>query len=526
MACRSAFALQTGRTVSETPLIPDRETFAAQFAAGGVVATHTELAADYETPLSAFQKINDGDYAFLLESAETREDAGRYSFLGSSPRMVFESRGQEITLTDLRKGSSTRSTAEGDPLAELEKLMAGFGPVQANELPVFYGGAVGYLAYDAVRYFEPTVPQPPEDGLGVPDMLFMVADDVVIFDHRHRRIQVVANVVVAEFGDADEAYAAARKRIEAIIDKLSQPMHARPVITHASPVPVKTASNTTKAEYCAMVEKAKEYIRAGDIFQVVPSQRFSVDYTEPPIDLFRALRHVNPSPYMFCLQFPGGFSLVGSSPEVHVRAIDGKVEIRPIAGTRWRGNSEEEDRALEKDLLGDPKECAEHIMLVDLARNDVGRIAEYESVEVTDLMIIERYSHVMHIVSNVVGRLKPGRSAYDVMRATFPAGTVSGSPKVRAMQIINEMEKNKRCAYSGAVGYFGFDGNLDSCIALRTCVLLDGKANVQAGAGVVADSVPENEYEETVNKAMGMIRAIERAKKLSQGSEEGDVVSH
>ena len=267
-----------------------------------------------------------------------------------------------------------------------------------------------------------------------------------------------------------------------------------------------------------MVEKMKEYIRAGDIFQGVPSQRFTVDYTESPVDLYRALRHVNPSPYMFCLQFPGGFSLVGSSPEVHVRAIDGKVEIRPIAGTRWRGKSEQEDLDLEKDLLDDPKECAEHIMLVDLARNDVGRIAEYESVQVTDLMIIERYSHVMHIVSNVVGRLRPGRSAYDVMRATFPAGTVSGSPKVRAMQIINELEKNKRCAYSGAVGYFGFDGNLDSCIALRTCVLLDGKAHVQVGAGVVADSVPENEYEETVNKAMGMIRAIERAKNLSQGS--------
>lgn len=518
MACRREFALQTGRTVSETPLIPSFETFADQFGAGGVVAVYTELAADYETPLSAFQKVNDGAYAFLLESAETREDAGRYSFLGSSPRQIFESRGQEVTLTDLRSGTKEVLTADGDPLAELEKRMAANGPAQSNGLPVFYGGAVGYLAYDAVRYFEPTVPSPPPDTLGVPDMLFMVADDVVIFDHRHRRIHVVANVVTSDFEEPTAAYAAARARIDAIIEKLSQPLHAKPVITHEVSVPLEPESNTSKEEYCAMVEAAKEYIRAGDIFQVVPSQRFSVDYAESPVHLYRALRHVNPSPYMFCLQFPGGFSLVGSSPEVHVRAIDGKVEIRPIAGTRWRGNSEEEDLALEKDLLGDPKECAEHIMLVDLARNDVGRIAEYESVNVTDLMIIERYSHVMHIVSNVVGRLWPGRSAYDVMRATFPAGTVSGSPKVRAMQIINELEKNKRCAYSGAVGYFGFDGNLDSCIALRTCVLLDGKANVQAGAGVVADSVPENEYHETVNKAMGMIRAIERAKKLAQGS--------
>lgn len=481
-----------------------------------MVATYTELAADYETPLSAFQKINDGSHAFLLESAETREDAGRYSFLGSAPRLVFESRGQAVTLTDPRRGTVEEKTAEGDPLRELEKLMAVYGPVKGNGLPVFYGGAVGYLSYDAVRYFEPTVPAPPPDVLSVPDMLFMIAEDVLIFDHRHRRILVVANVVTVEYPDAETAYADARKRIEGLIEKLSRPHHSKPVITHAAPVPAKPESNTTREEYCAMVERAKEYIRAGDIFQVVPSQRFAVDYEGPPVDLYRALRHVNPSPYMFCLQFPGGFSLVGSSPEVHVRAVEGKVEIRPIAGTRWRGQSEDEDLALEKDLLGDPKERAEHIMLVDLARNDLGRIADYESVRVTDLMIIERYSHVMHIVSNVVGRLREGRSAYDVMRATFPAGTVSGSPKVRAMQIINELEKNKRCAYSGAVGYFGFDGNLDSCIALRTCVLLGGKAYVQAGAGVVADSVPENEYEETVNKAMGMIRAIERAKKLSE----------
>ena len=500
-----------------TPLKPDFETFAEQFAAGNLVPTYTELAADYETPLSAFRKINDGAYAFLLESAETRADAGRYSFLGSKPRQIFVCYGQEVTLTDVRTGQVDTHQAAGDPLRELEALMEAYRPVSANGLPVFYGGAVGYLSYDAVRYFEPTVPDPPEDTLGVPDMLFMVADDVVIFDHKHRRIQVVANVVTEDFSNAEEAYAAARLRIDTLIEKLSQPIHAKPVITHAEPASVEPASNTTKEEYCAMVEKAKEYIRAGDIFQVVPSQRFSVDFTEPPIDLYRALRHVNPSPYMFCLQFPDGFSLVGSSPEVHVRAINRKIEIRPLAGTRWRGQSEEEDSALEEDLLGDPKERAEHVMLVDLARNDVGRVADYESVKVTDLMIIERYSHVMRIVSNVVGYLREDKSVYDVMAATFPAGTVSGSPKVRAMQIINELEKNKRCAYSGAVGYFGFDGNLDSCIALRTCVLKDGRAHVQAGAGVVADSIPENEYEETVNKAKGMIRAIAHAKNLSQG---------
>jgi anthranilate synthase component 1 len=263
-----------------------------------------------------------------------------------------------------------------------------------------------------------------------------------------------------------------------------------------------------------MVLAGKEYIKAGDIFQFVPSQRFEADYVGSPIDLYRALRHVNPSPYMFCMTFPQGFSLVGSSPEVHVKCIDGRIEIRPIAGTRWRGKTPEEDEALAEELLADPKERAEHIMLVDLARNDVGRVAEHGSVKVTELMIIERYSHVMHIVSNVEGHLSPKHTSFDVMRATFPAGTVSGSPKVRAMEIINEVEKNKRCAYAGAVGYFGFDGNLDSCIALRTCVLKDGKAYVQAGAGVVADSDPAYEYRETVNKATGMLRAISWAGQL------------
>jgi anthranilate synthase component 1 len=264
-----------------------------------------------------------------------------------------------------------------------------------------------------------------------------------------------------------------------------------------------------------MVLAGKEYIKAGDIFQFVPSQRFETDYKGSPLDLYRALRHVNPSPYMFCLRFPDGFSLVGSSPEVHVKCLEGKIEIRPIAGTRWRGKTKEEDDALAEELLADPKERAEHIMLVDLARNDVGRVSEYGSVRVNELMIVERYSHVMHIVSNVEGTLAPGSNAYDVMRATFPAGTVSGSPKVRAMEIINEVEKAKRCAYAGAVGYFGFDGSLDSCIALRTCVLKDGKAYVQAGAGVVADSDPTYEYNETVNKARGMLRALQRAKDLA-----------
>ncbi len=484
---------------------------------GNLVSVFTELAADYETPVSAFQKISGDGPCFLLESAEKSDEIGRFSFLGSGPRLVFSSRGNEVTVQE--NGESRVFEAEGDPFRELETLMEKFVPVANAELP-FAGGAVGYLAYDAVRFFEPTVGDPPADDLGIPDMVFLLTDTLIIFDHRYRKMQVVANLCLDDFGDPEEAYAAGREKIDALIARLERPLQVKPLNAFEPPGasdPAPPVSNTTQAEYEDMVRRAKEYIYAGDIFQVVPSQRFEADYNGSPLDFYRALRHVNPSPYMFCLQFDEDFSLVGSSPEVHVRAIGGNVEIRPIAGTRWRGKTPEEDAALAADLLADPKELAEHVMLVDLARNDVGRIAEYDSVKVTEFEIIEKYSHVMHIVSDVIGKLAAGKSAYDVMRATFPAGTVSGSPKVRAMQIINELEKSKRCAYAGAVGYFGYDGNLDSCIALRTAVLKGGKVYVQAGAGVVADSVPEREYEETVNKAMGLLRAVARAKQLGSG---------
>jgi anthranilate synthase component I len=494
------------------PSFPD---FCALAEQGNLVPVSAELTADYETPLSAFQKIDDGNCSFLFESAEMHSTSGRYSLLGSSPRLIFTAHGTQITL---QQGANTQSyEIVGDPSRELERILGQYKPASPGKHGVFNGGAVGYMAYDMVRFFEPTLPPPPPDALGLPDMVFYVTETVLCFDHKTRKLTVTANVCLQDHPTTEAAYDWARAAISRVVDQLSQPLATKPLqaIPPGAATVVKPQGNTTQQEYEQMVRDGKEFIAAGDIFQFVPSQRFEANYDAGPVPLYRALRHVNPSPYMFCMRFPQGFCLVGSSPEVHVKCIGGRIDIRPIAGTRWRGKTEAEDLALEKELLADPKERAEHLMLIDLARNDVGRVAEYGSVLVDDLMIIERYSHVMHIVSNVQGRLNPQHSSFDVMRATFPAGTVSGSPKVRAMEIINSLEKNKRCAYAGAVGYFGFNGDLDSCIALRTCVLKDGKAYVQAGAGVVADSDPTAEHNETVNKAMGMLRAIAWAEKLA-----------
>ncbi len=491
------------------PVQPSYEDFCSLATQGNVIPVYAQLAADFETPLSAFQKISDGRYAFLFESAESTDASGRWSILGSDPKWTFKAEGREITVSD---DQGTR-TYEGEVLEELETLMESYRPVKHGTLPPFYGGAVGYLGYDAVRLFEPTIPAPPKDELGLPESVFILSESLLIFDHRLRRIHVIANAILPEGGDLEQSYQEAVNRVLEMVSQLDQPLHVTPLNGFVSIPEPKAESNTTQEQYENMVLKAKEYITAGDVFQVVPSQRFETDFEGTSIDLYRALRHVNPSPYMFILELED-FSLVGSSPEVHVRAIDQKIEIRPIAGTRWRGATPEEDEALAEDLLADEKECAEHLMLVDLARNDVGRIAEHGTVVVDDLKIVEKYSHVMHIVSNVSGKLSGDYSSYDVLRATFPAGTVSGAPKIRAMQIINEMEQSKRCAYAGAVGYFGWDGAHDSCIALRTCLLKEGKAYVQAGAGVVADSHPTYEYEETVNKAMGMLRAIELAKTI------------
>ena len=493
------------------PVEPSLEAFVGLAKRGNVVPVYTQLAADFETPLSAYLKLRDNCHSFLLESAESTEKGGRWSIVGSGPRLVFEARDKEITI---REGGKTRTlTAPVDVLASLEQEMAAYKPVSHGALPLFSGGMVGYLSYDAARQFEPTLGPPPPDPLEIPDAMFVLADTLLVFDHRLRRLQVVANAFIDEFASPEDAYAEARGKIAAMVEILNRPLHVTALNGMLQVEPVEARSNTTQEEFENMVRAGKEFIVAGDIFQFVPSQRFETDFDLSPVDLYRALRLVNPSPYMFLLEL-GDFALVGSSPEVHVRSIHGRIDIRPIAGTRWRGQTPEEDEALAADLLADPKERAEHLMLVDLARNDVGRIAKHGAVKVDDFMIVERYSHVMHIVSNVTGELDPAHSAYDVLRATFPAGTVSGAPKIRAMQIINSLEKNKRCAYAGAVGYFGFDGSHDSCITLRTCLLKDGKAYVQAGAGVVADSDPTYEYIETVNKAKGMLRAVALARTL------------
>jgi anthranilate synthase component 1 len=492
-------------------LSPSRESFRELAYRGNLIPVYREIIADMETPVSAFHKIDTGDHSFLFESVEKGGKFARYSFLGASPHLIFEAHGKDITL---REGAERRVyTAEGDPLRELERLMAGYRPVLADGLPLFYGGAVGYLGFEAVTGFEPSVPRARKDDLGVPDAYFFITDTLLIFDHLDRRIKIVANAHVTDPTHADRAYDEAVARIEELEARLARPIRSRLLPAFTDVTPLEPAINMTRDEYVKMTETMQEYIRAGDIFQVVPSQRFETPFDAPAIDLYRALRLINPSPYMFILKL-GGMALVGSSPELHVRCEEGRVQIRPIAGTRPRGKTPEEDDRLTAELLADPKERAEHVMLVDLARNDVGRVCKFNTVRLTDFMITERYSHVMHIVSNVEGELNPGHSAYDVMRATFPAGTVSGSPKIRAMQIIADLEPTCRGTYAGAVGYFGFSGNLDSCIAIRTLLLKDGKAYLQAGGGLVADSTPLGEYEESLNKAKAGLKALAMAKQF------------
>jgi len=493
----------------EPRFIPSRAEFHELGQRGNVVPVYTDWVADSETPVSAFSKLDRGGYSFLFESTEKNDVSGRFSFVGTDPEIVIRSRNNEIIITEADKTRNSQSSS--DPLVELRQLMAKYRFVKRPELPRFVGGAVGFLGYDAARFFEPTVPVAGHDDLSLPEMLFVIAGAVVVFDHRLRTVRVLNNAFLNAGDDPDKVYDRAQQRICEILGRLKTPTNMPPLAVDCPRVPLLPRSSINRDQFEQLVHRTKDYINRGDIFQLVLSRLFEVDFDKDALALYRCLRFVNPSPYMFCLNFAGEFSLVGSSPEMHVRVVDGLVEIRPIAGTRKRGRTPDEDERNAADLLADAKERAEHVMLLDLARNDLGRIAEFGSVRVTEQMGIERYSHVMHIVSHVVARLRTDQDAYDVLRATFPAGTVSGAPKVRAMQFISDLEKRKRGCYAGAVGYFGFDGNLDSCIALRSVVLKNGRAYIQAGAGIVADSVPAAEYDETENKAAAMMQALSMA---------------
>src|SRR5438552_3069247 len=488
-----------------TPLLDEFLQLAKQ---GNVIPVFAEFVGDCETPVSTFKKFSRSAYSFLFESTEKNDVSGRFSFVGFKPRLIIQSHGREIRIE--RDGIVERFSTTTDPLDELRKLMARLQCVSRPELPRFAGGAVGFLGYDAIRFFEPKVPTAQEDDLHLPEMLFMLTGNVLIFDHRLRSLKIVVNAFL-DHGPPEKVYARAVESVDSIMQQLTEPIDLTLVpITEKEHQPP-PRSNLRRAEFERAVERAKEYIRAGDIFQVVLSQRFESAFEGEPLDFYRCLRFINPSPYMFCLKAGDDFSLVGSSPEMHVRLVGNVIEIRPLAGTPARRAPSAEDEANAAELLADSTERAEHIMLVDLARNDVGRVAEFGTVRVTEFMEIERYSHVMHIVSNVIGRSRDACTAFEVVRATFPAGTVSGAPKIRAMQIISELEHTRRGCYAGAIGYFGFDGNFDSCIALRCAVLKNGKAYFQAGAGIVADSDPQREYEETVNKARAMMKALSMA---------------
>jgi len=434
----------------------------------------------------------------------------RYSFLGGEPSLVFKSKGREISITVPGKGEKKFKTAH-DPLFELEKILKKFKQAPVKGLPRFCGGAVGYLGYDTVRFFE-KIPDKNRSALDIPDSLFIFTGTLVVFDHRDKKIQVICNAFLGDFKSPAEAYDRACEQIDRLIERLrSLPPSARSLKADR-PEKIKINSNFTRAGFARAVRAAKKFIKIGDIIQVVLSQAFRVKLNSDAFSVYRALRSINPSPYMFYLNC-GGFQLVGASPEVHVRSENGTAELRPIAGTRPRGKDVKEDSRLEKELLSDPKERAEHLMLVDLGRNDLGRVCEYKSVKVSEFMTVERYSHVMHLVSRVEGVLRKEKSLFDLLRATFPAGTISGAPKVRAMQIIDLLENRRRGFYSGIVGYFSYSGNLDSCIAIRTILMKDGTATAQAGAGIVADSDPDKEYEETVHKAKALMKAVEMAEK-------------
>lgn len=496
---------------------PDKNAFLELAKQGNLVPVWTELMADFATPVAAFSKLRSLGGAFLFESVTGSEHIGRYSFAGAQPRLTITAYEKKTQIS--RRGASHTEERDtpADPLELVKGLLAPYKPVEVAGLPPFTGGMVGFIGHEYIHRVETTVPPAARDELGAPILHFMLMDTIVAFDNVRQSLRLIVNAHIPEDGDAAKAYDNAVSELRALLDVLGRPANFAP-----APVPVLPADNAlpagnfTREKFEAAVAASKEFIKAGDIFQVVLSQRFERPYAGDPLDLYRVLRLVNPSPYMFILETGLGFDVVGASPEVNVRLTGDRVEIRPIAGTRTRGKTEAEDLALEQDLLADKKERAEHLMLVDLARNDIGRVSVPGSVKVPDYAIIERYSHVMHIVSQVEGRIAPDKDAFDLFRATFPAGTLSGAPKVRALQIISETEGTRRGVYGGALGYFGFNGNHDSAIAIRTALLKDGKAYVQAGAGIVADSDPASEYMETVNKARATLKAVAIASELGR----------
>ena len=488
---------------------PSLAEFTALARAATVIPVWGELLADLDTPVSAFLKLDDGRTSFLLESVEGEERVARFSFLGSRPRLLFTSRGREIEVQE-RVGAHrhrVRRYQAQDPLEELAKLMKGFRAAPVPGLPRFCGGLVGYLGYNVVRFLE-RIPAHPQDTLEIPDLMMMLTESMVIFDHATHKMLLVVNAF-PQGRSLAAVYRACVAQIHAMARRLHSPIHRRATASvRRRSAPVR--SNLSKTDFMRIVNRAKRDIRSGEIIQVVLSQRFERPVRSRPLDVYRALRSLNPSPYMYLLRF-GSLCLVGSSPEMLVRCEDGQIETRPIAGTRPRGRTAQEDERLIQQLIHSPKERAEHLMLVDLGRNDLGRVARIGSVSAPELMAIEKYSHVMHLVSSIRARLHPGKDAFDVLRAAFPAGTVTGAPKVRAMEIIAELERDDRGPYAGAVGYVSFSGNLDTCITIRTILMKNGRAYVQAGAGIVADSNPRREYQETINKAKGCLAALELA---------------
>jgi len=478
---------------------------------GNVIPVYKEINADLDTPVSAFLKIPKGDYAFLLESVEGQEKVARYSFLGSNPSLIFKAKGRNIEIISALAKQPRRYVTDKDPLYELASLMRDFKPVMLKSLPRFCGGFVGYAGYDIVRFFE-DIPDKNPDDLKLPDMVFMLTETILVFDHVNHVIKIVSNVILPHGNmrlspaKKRELYSRAINNIEKIEKNFSRPLELpreKKVVFGNQ----KIGSNLRKEEFEDSVRRAKEFIRKGDIIQVVLSQRFNVRTNKKPLDIYRSLRSLNPSPYMFFLRLKD-LNVIGASPEMLVRCENGFVQTRPIAGTRPRGLTEDRDALFAEELLNDKKERAEHIMLVDLGRNDLGRVCKPGKVKVTNFMSVERYSHVMHLVSEVSGELKKKLSSFDVFRACFPAGTVSGSPKIRAMEIIDELENTMRGSYAGCVGYFSFSGNMDTCITIRTIVMKGNVAYIQAGAGIVADSVPAKEYIESVNKARALIEAV------------------